>query len=93
MQEQATTHGTFLVLCRSSGSLEVYTLPGLKPVAQFKAMHEGEATVPAEEPARAVRVHPCPFSLFTHVVTRYSCCYVVAAVSDCNNSALSVSLV
>jgi hypothetical protein len=48
-------YGTFLAVCRSNGSLELYVLPQVKLVAQFAAVHEGHLAVPAVVPAQMVR--------------------------------------
>jgi hypothetical protein len=53
LQAQDAT-ATFLLLCRSNCTIEVYSLPCLGYVAMFLSMHEGEATVPSVDPAAMV---------------------------------------
>jgi hypothetical protein len=49
-------HGTYLVLCRCNGSLELYELPGMRLLAQFQSVHEGDFTVPTSDPEHNVRM-------------------------------------
>jgi hypothetical protein len=72
LAQMEEAHGTFLVTCRSNGSLELYALPELKLVAQFAAVHEGEPTVPAAIPAQMVCTQPFVTD-WSRIVTAHWC--------------------